>query len=824
VLVAKNHYFFQTDATTVQEDGGNGPWMYLVQVGGSATGPVYTVAPPGGVPATLQNNAGSGFAPVYDVQSLFTSQASLDASYPDGTYTFAANGVASTVPVTGVSPGMPMAVATAAAKAPVIAVSPGATWMNGVLVWDFRQDLTLTVTFPGTFTPGKSLLQITINQYPLLIASNPPFSGYLSQMATNAPGMTSNQVSVTIPAVTPQDAPAGTTPVISGYPNFLGVEVTAMNLSAYGSSSLPGGLLAGGHGSVTSFLLETGNYVYLGRPPRLTAQPQPVGVGVGQAATFSIGVDGDPTPTIAWYRSQAGVPGSTLIPGATSSTLSFTAQASDDSANVYAVATNKLNSVRSVLAPIRIYLPPVFKSQPANETVFVGQGANFNAAVSTDGASYQWYFNGVPLAGATSSILLLGNVQYSNAGTYYVVATTPGGSVTSSTAVLTVTAPPSGSGSTAAGVPAFTSPLSSATLPAGITAVFNAAVYSALPATYQWFFNAAPIPGATSSILLLPQISAANVGNYTCTATNSAGSNTSSQATLSLATGAAASDPGHLINLSVLSAIAATGTPLTMGFVSGGPGTQGTENLLMRATGPALAAAPFNLAGTLADPVITLNSSTGVIATNDNWGTPAANQGSVTAADAATGAFVLTDPASLDAALTQTLAAGNYTLQVMGKNGGSGTCLAEIYDNTPSSSYTLASRRLVNVSCLNSLPAQGMLTAGFVVGGNSPRTILIRGIGPALAGFGVGGAMADPQLKLFGSPAGQQVQLGANSGWNGDPSLAAACSSVGAFAIANPASQDAMILQLLQPGAYTAQLSSSTGAAGSALIEVYEVP
>jgi hypothetical protein len=302
------------------------------------------------------------------------------------------------------------------------------------------------------------------------------------------------------------------------------------------------------------------------------------------------------------------------------------------------------------------------------------------------------------------------------------------------------------------------------------------------------------------------------------------GSTTTPPATITLVTGGPANDPGHLINLSVLSSVAATGNPFTVGFVSGGPATQGTQNLLMRATGPALAAAPFNLAGTLADPIITLNGGTGVIATNDNWGTPSSNQLSVTAADTATGAFTLSNAGSLDAALTQTVSSGSYTLQVTGKNGGTGTALAEVYDNTPSSAYTLASRRLINLSCLNSLPAKGVLTAGFVVGGNTPRTILIRGIGPALAGFGVGDAMADPQLTLFGAPAGQQVQIGSNSGWSGDPSLAAACTMVSAFAITNTASHDAMIMQLLQPGLYSAQLSSASGGAGSALIEVYEVP
>ena len=73
---------------------------------------------------------------------------------------------------------------------------------------------------------------------------------------------------------------------------------------------------------------------------------------------------------------------------------------------------------------------------------------------------------------------------------------------------------------------------------------------------------------------------------------------------------------------------------------------------------PALAAAPFNVGGTLADPQLTLfgpNSSTRVAATNDNWAAVDA------ATFAAVGAFAL--PAgSRDAAIVARLAPGSIVV------------------------------------------------------------------------------------------------------------------------------------------------------------------
>ncbi|MFM8337426.1 MAG: hypothetical protein ACKODK_17855, partial [Opitutaceae bacterium] len=56
------------------------------------------------------------------------------------------------------------------------------------------------------------------------------------------------------------------------------------------------------------------------------------------------------------------------------------------------------------------------------------------------------------------------------------------------------------------------------------------------------------------------------------------------------------------------------------------------------------------------------------------------------------------------------------------------------------------------------------------------------------------------------------------------PRLNAAFDRVGAFRLAGTESRDAALLLTLEPGAYTVQASNLARAAGSVLLEVYEVP
>jgi hypothetical protein len=149
--------------------------------------------------------------------------------------------------------------------------------------------------------------------------------------------------------------------------------------------------------------------------------------------------------------------------------------------------------------------------------------------------------------------------------------------------------------------------------------------------------------------------------------------------------------------------------------------------------------------------------------------------------------------------------------------------LAEIYDATPGT-YAPDSPRLTNLSALTQVKAGASLSAGFVLGGNTSKTVLIRAVGPGLAGLGVSGGMPDPQLVFHAQTNGVDSIIATNAGWGNDPVLINISNAVFAFGI-TPGSHDAVIAMTLQPGVgYSAVASSSTNAAGSVIIEVYEVP
>ena len=150
-------------------------------------------------------------------------------------------------------------------------------------------------------------------------------------------------------------------------------------------------------------------------------------------------------------------------------------------------------------------------------------------------------------------------------------------------------------------------------------------------------------------------------------------------------------------------------------------------------------------------------------------------------------------------------------------NGGSGVALAEIYDAEPSTGTPL-----INISTRGYVGSgEAGLTAGFVVAGDTPKRLLIRGVGPGLTAYGVAGALENPVLKVY---QGSNV-VAQNDDWQsaGENELASASAAVGAFALAK-GSRDAAVIVTLAPGAYSGVVSPTGDASGAALVEVYELP
>ena len=104
---------------------------------------------------------------------------------------------------------------------------------------------------------------------------------------------------------------------------------------------------------------------------------------------------------------------------------------------------------------------------------------------------------------------------------------------------------------------------------------------------------------------------------------------------------------------------------------------------------------------------------------------------------------------------------------------------------------------------------------GFIVTGNTPKSVIVRGIGPTLLQSGIPGALADPVLELHG-PSGWGPL--ANDNWRDmqEQELLAA-------GLAPTNNLEPAIWAVLPPGAYTAVLRSANGVPGTALVEVYDL-
>ena len=270
----------------------------------------------------------------------------------------------------------------------------------------------------------------------------------------------------------------------------------------------------------------------------------------------------------------------------------------------------------------------------------------------------------------------------------------------------------------------------------------------------------------------------------------------------------------RLTNLSTLGQVGTGTNIMTSGFVIG-PGSG--EQVLIRCVGPSLASSPFSMSGVLSDPVLSLyNSSNTLIATNSAW--KSADASTMTTA----GAFALL-PGSKDAAVVTTLTPGSYTFQVSGASGGSGKAIVEVYEVNSTST----SSRLTNLSTRVTLAANTIATSGLnLSSGASNRTLLIRGVGPTLATFGISGALANPLISVLNSSG---MTIASNDDWQTplgtgaatSDQLIAAYSKAGAFQLVS-GSKDSALLISLAPGAYTIQLSGN-GGGGSSIIEVYDV-
>jgi hypothetical protein len=124
--------------------------------------------------------------------------------------------------------------------------------------------------------------------------------------------------------------------------------------------------------------------------------------------------------------------------------------------------------------------------------------------------------------------------------------------------------------------------------------------------------------------------------------------------------------------------------------------------------------------------------------------------------------------------------------------------------------------RLSNISTRGVvLTGQDVLIGGFVIGGSTPKTVVVRARGPSLAAAGLSGVLLNPQLQLFSGA----TQIGYNDNWQD----AANAAQVQASGFAPSDVQESAIMVTLGPGGYTAIVTGVGGGTGIGIVEVFEV-
>lgn len=287
------------------------------------------------------------------------------------------------------------------------------------------------------------------------------------------------------------------------------------------------------------------------------------------------------------------------------------------------------------------------------------------------------------------------------------------------------------------------------------------------------------------------------------------GSPWSAEVTASTTTPLAAPPLARLINLSARGAVESGENIVIAGIVVDG---DAPKSFLARAIGPTLASQGVN--APLGDPVLRVVRNDGVeVASNAGWGS-ADDAADLPRIASEIGAFAL--PAgSRDAALIARLPAGVYSLLVSSAANRAGIGLVELYElGSNGRTANISARSLVR-------PGEGALFGGFVISGSSPKRILIRAVGPTLAGLGVAHPLGDPVLTVY---AGDRV-VATNDDWtSGDrATLTTAASATGAFALAD-GSKDAALVTTLPAGVYSVVVSGKNSDQGVALVEIYDVP
>jgi len=426
--------------------------------GGPASGTVNITL--NGVTQAAPLVTGDQFSATFDTSTLPAGSYTATYVYVPGDTDFAAQNGTSTITVTSTAP------------APTIIFNDGPFTFNGSPFVATASAVGLDGVTPvnGAFTftyDGSSTAPAAAGSYTVIANFTSYDPNYSGTTATST--MVINPATAVFSALASPTIAVGTTSVtLSGklidgalYPTSGTVNVTlngvtqaaVLGTGGHFSTTFHTSTLAAGPYTVTyTYVAGDTNYtaqnasstLYVGAKPKVTVNPKSITVTAGSTVTFTAAATGTPTPTVQWQVSTNGLT-YVNIPGATSTTLTFTASASQTGYHYRAVFTSSLGTVNTAIALLTVQAPPTVTINPLSQTVAAGKHAYFTAAatgnpkptvqwqVSTDGG-LTW----TNIAGATSTTLTIVSTLAENGYEYRALFTNIIGSAFTTAATLTV--------------------------------------------------------------------------------------------------------------------------------------------------------------------------------------------------------------------------------------------------------------------------------------------------------------------------------------------------------------------------------------------------